>query len=190
MKMLYRYPQREFPYGQLAAANRARGKDDPEYELIDTGIFAENRYFDVFVSYAKAAPNDLLIRIEVVNRGPEAADLWLLPTLWYRNTWSWGIGRRRGELTAARVRCDTEDGVPAIAGAHPIMGEHLLLCEGADELLFTENDTNLQRLFGAPTVLMGFALSDDGMHGPNEKVHLPTLHRGTEACIRFMDLVA
>src|SRR3954454_2154805 len=161
MKMLYRYPQREFPYGQLAAANRARGKDDPEYELIDTGIFAENRYFDVFVSYAKAAPNDLLIRIEVVNRGPEAADLTLLPTLWYRNTWSWGIGRRRGELTASRVRCDTEDGVPAIAGAHPIMGEHLLLCEGADELLFTENDTNLQRLFGAPNQDM---FVKDGFH--------------------------
>jgi hypothetical protein len=150
MKMLYRYPQREFPYGQLVAANRARGKDDPEYELIDTEIFAEDRYFDVFVSYAKAAPNDILIRIEIVNRGPEAAEISLLPTLWYRNTWSWDVGRRRGELTAARVRCDTEDGVPAIAGAHPIMGEHLLLCEGADELLFTENDTNLQRLFGAP----------------------------------------
>src|ERR1044071_3923819 len=118
MKFLYKYPQGAYPYAPLVEENRRRGRQALEYELLDTGVFAEDRYFDVFVEYAKGSPNDVLVRIEVVNRGPEAADLALLPTLWYRNTWSWGIGRRRGELTAARVRCDTEDGVPAIAGAH------------------------------------------------------------------------
>src|SRR3954452_19150066 len=89
LKMLYKYPQAAFPYGDLVETNRSRGKDEPEYELVDTGIFAKDRYFDVVVEYAKAGPDDILIRVSATNRGPEAAELHLLPTLWFRNTWSW-----------------------------------------------------------------------------------------------------
>src|SRR5512136_1911945 len=90
MKMLYKYPQREFPYADLVSTNRSRGKADPEYELFDTGVFNEDRYFDIFVEYAKAAPDDILIRLRAINHGPEPARLCILPTLWFRNTWSWG----------------------------------------------------------------------------------------------------
>ncbi len=90
MKMLYKYPQAAFPYGDLVKENKRRGKLDPEYELIDTGVFDENKYFDVFVEYAKANPEDILIKITVFNRGPEEASLHVLPHIWYRNTWSWG----------------------------------------------------------------------------------------------------
>src|ERR671936_1919847 len=90
MKMLYKYPQHAFPYANLVETNRRRGKLDPEYELIDTGVFAEDRYFDVFIEYAKAGPRDILIRISATNRGPDPAELHLLPTLWFRNTWSFG----------------------------------------------------------------------------------------------------
>src|ERR1700756_4549118 len=95
MRMLYKYPQAAFPYAQLVEENRRRGKENPEYELLDTGVFAENRYFDVFVEYAKADVEDILIRITAVNRGPEVATLHLLPSLWFRNTWSWGRDSRR-----------------------------------------------------------------------------------------------
>ncbi len=90
MKCLYKYPQAEFPYARLLEENQRRGRDDPEFELIDTGVFDQDRYFDVFVEYAKAEVNDILIRISVTNRGPDAAPLHLLPTLWFRNQWSWG----------------------------------------------------------------------------------------------------
>ena len=90
MKYLYKYPQAAFPYGQLVAENRRRGKNQPEFELLDTGVFNDNRYFDVFVEYAKADAEDILIKITVANRGPEAASIRLLPTVWFRNTWSWG----------------------------------------------------------------------------------------------------
>src|ERR1035438_2772662 len=98
MKCLYKYPQAEFPYADLVAENRRRARSDPEYELLDTGVFTENRYFDVFVEYAKAAPEDILIRIEIFNRGPEAANLHVLPTVWFRNRWSWGYTDERPEL--------------------------------------------------------------------------------------------
>ena len=150
MRMLYKYPQAAFPYTQLVEENARRGKDAPEFELLDTGIFDRDRYFDVFVEYAKAAPDDILICIRAVNRGPELADLHLLPTLWFRNTWSWGRGGRRGLLAATAVETRAGAPLPAVAGWHPILGEHVLLCEGADELLFTENDTNTQRLYGVP----------------------------------------
>src|SRR5689334_86182 len=97
---LYKYPQREFPYGDLLAENRRRNRDQPEYELVDTGIFSENRYFDVDVEYAKVSPDDILVRITATNRGPDAASLHLIPTLWFRNTWSWGRDDRRPELSA------------------------------------------------------------------------------------------
>jgi hypothetical protein len=142
MRMLYKYPQREFPYAELLAESRRRTRSDPELELWDTGAFEGGRYFDVFVEYAKAGPEDLLVRIEAVNRGLAPAPLELLPTLWFRNTWSWS-----GERSRASLRAETSRRVQA---RHESEGEYVLHCEGAPELLFTENDTNLTRLFGAP----------------------------------------
>ncbi len=147
MRMLYKYPQRAYPYAQLIAENSRRGREDDEFELLDTGIFDDDRYFDIVIEYAKASADDLLIRIRAINRGPDAAELHLLPTLWFRNTWSWGYARQRGELAAARVRQPDGTLVPAVGGTHPLIGELVLLCEGADELLFTENDTNYARLY-------------------------------------------
>ena len=103
MRMLYKYPQRAFPYEELLARNRERSRDEPEYELIDTGIFDDHRYFDVTVEYAKADEEDVLMQITVVNRGPEAAPLHVLPTVWFRNTWSWGLGAARPSLRAVPV---------------------------------------------------------------------------------------
>ena len=146
MRMLYKYPHRAFPYTDLAATNRARNRGEFEYELLDTGIFAESRYFDVVVEYAKATPEDVLLRITVHNRGPEQADLRLLPTLWFRNTWSWNANGDRPELHEV-------PGVPGasvVAATHEQLGARWLLCLGTNELLFTENDTNNERLFGAP----------------------------------------
>ena len=143
MKYLYKYPQAEFPYGTLVAENRRRDRHAPEFELIDTGAFDEDRYFDVVVEYAKAAPDDILVRVTATNRGPEAAELQLLPTLWYRNTWTWD-GSERPTLSAGG-----DTGAHAvIAGAHASLGARWLYCAGAPELLFTENDTNGERLFG------------------------------------------
>src|SRR6201997_901889 len=101
MKMLYKYPQQAFPYARLVEENRRRGKDQPEFELIDTGVFNDDRYFDVFVEYAKAGPNDVLIRLTVINRGPDPAPLHVLPTVWFRNTWTWAPGSQRPMLTQA-----------------------------------------------------------------------------------------
>jgi Mannosylglycerate hydrolase MGH1-like glycoside hydrolase domain len=142
MKYLYKYPQREYPYRDLLDTNRRRTREELEYELVDTGIFDDDRYFDVFVEYAKAEPEEILIRVSVHNRSSEAARLHVLPTLWFRNTWSWGdeggtpILRRKGET---------------IVASHPELGEYTLSCDGAPELLFTENETNTQRLWGHPS---------------------------------------
>jgi hypothetical protein len=144
MKFLYKYPQGEFPYAQLLEENRRRTKQDMEYELIDTGIFHDNRYFDVFIEYAKAAPDDILIRIEAINRGPEAAPLRLVPTVWFRNTWSWGLDERR-----PRLRRDAAAEIAAINLNHYYYGKLWLYCEKDPELLFTENETNHSRLFNA-----------------------------------------
>jgi len=148
MQLLYKYPQAAFPYADLVETNRQRGKDQPEYELLDTGIFAGNRYFDVFVEYAKAAPDDILIRIRVANRGPDPADVQLLPTLWFRNTWSWGYDARRPTLSGDPANA-------TIQAAHWSLGDYTLACERGPAgilptLLFTENETNYQRLFAAP----------------------------------------
>ena len=144
MRMLYKYPQAEFPYTQLVEENGRRGKDRPEYELLDTGVFGENRYFDVFVEYAKADVEDILIRIIAVNRGPQAATLHLLPSLWFRNTWSWGRDPRR---PSARIATRLPGG-PCAELEHWQYGKRWLLCAGEPQLLFTENETNNQRLFG------------------------------------------
>jgi mannosylglycerate hydrolase MGH1-like protein len=146
MKYLYKYPQRAFPYENLVETNRHRSKEEFEYELIDTGIFDEDRYFDVFVEYAKAAPEDLRIKISVSNRGPETAVLNVLPTLWFRNTWMlWQEEQKPGLREAERV-----GGASVIAASHPDLGDRFLYCEGAPSLLFTENETNNERLFGMP----------------------------------------
>ena len=144
MKYLYKYPQREFPYRDLVETNRCRSREAFEYELVDTGVFDDNRYFDVFVEYAKADPEDVLIRIVVHNRGPEPARLRLLPTLWFRNTWSWGEDDRKPRLTEAAPG--------TIQASHPGLGQYWLYCDGNPELLFTENETNLQRHWGQPNL--------------------------------------
>src|SRR6185295_6892804 len=148
MKYLYKYPQAAFPYGDLIATNRSRGRLDMEYELLDTGVFNENRYFDVFVEYAKAAPEDVLIQITIHNRGAENAALAVLPTLWFRNTWSWQLGGSKPELRAVK-------GKNSIVHAHhtdPLFQESLpdyyLYCDGAVPLLFTENESNNAKVFG------------------------------------------
>ena len=143
MKYLYKYPLAEFPYSRLVEENRRRGKNQREFELLDTGIFENDRYFDVFVEYAKADIEDILIKATVVNRGPEAANLRLLPTVWFRNTWSWGGHNQRPELYEARRAPN-----PAIELNNAITGKLWLHCEGSPELLFTENETNVHRLFG------------------------------------------
>ena len=143
MKYLYKYPQAEYPYLELVETNRGRSREEFEYELVDTGIFDEDRYFDVFVEYAKADPEDTLIRISIHNRGPETAELHVLPTLWFRNTWSWEEGEKKPVLGAI-----DEDKIYA---SHPTLGGYTLQCEGAQELLFTENETNTARLWGHPS---------------------------------------
>ena len=144
MKYLYKYPQNAYPYGDLGATNRERSRNEFEYELLDTGIFNENRYFDVYVEYAKETPEDILIRISVSNRGPEAATLHVLPTLWFRNTWTWWTDPPKPSLRAV----PSEAGRRAIAASHAELGDRWLYVDGQVPLLFTENETNNQRLFG------------------------------------------
>jgi hypothetical protein len=144
LKALYKYPQAAFPYALLVEENGRRGRDQPEFELEDTGIFEEGRYFDIFVEYAKAAPDDLLIRITAANRGPERAQLHVLPTLWFRNTWSWG---REGEGYWPKPRISRAGDTTLIA-EHASLGKFRLEAEGAAQLLFTENETDMERVFG------------------------------------------
>jgi len=145
MKFLYKYPQAAFPYTRLVEENQRRGRTALEFELIDTGVFDDDRYFDVTVEYAKEGPDDVLVRVTAVNRGPEPAEVHLLPTLWYRNTWSWGAAQERPTL---RRGAGSDHAV--IEGDHPSLGRRWLYCEGAPELFFTENETNAERLWGAP----------------------------------------
>jgi len=145
MKYLYKYPHAEFPYQQLLEENQRRSKQQPEFELLDTAVFDEDRYFDVTVEYAKADADDILVRISVSNRGPEAAPLRLLPTVWFRNTWSWSDGSEKPELK----KIPAGSSVSAIALACEKYGHRYLYCESAPELLFTENETNVNRLFGS-----------------------------------------
>jgi hypothetical protein len=150
MKMLYKYPQRAFPYAKLVEENRQRGKDAPEYELFDTGIFSDNQYFDIFIEYAKAGADDILIHITAFNRGSTPADLHLLPTTWFRNTWSWGW--KHDEIPRPTLKeFSTKNGhAKWIVADHATLGRYLLACDESDELIFTENETNSERLFGSP----------------------------------------
>jgi hypothetical protein len=145
MRGLYKYPQAEFPYARLVDENRRRARSQPEFELLDTGVFDGDAYFDVTAEYAKAAADDILIRITVVNRGREPATLHLLPTLWCRNTWSWDFGAARPRLWLDGA----EAGARVVRVHHPdLPSEYRLDCEGEPELLFTENETNARRLYG------------------------------------------
>jgi hypothetical protein len=139
MKCLYKYPQAEFPYRRLLEANTSRSRQDPEYELLDTGILDQNRYFDIFAEYAKVDANDILIRISVANRGPDAAVLHLLPTLWFRNTWTWDPKEQRPVLRAAEGAIDAEQ---------TDLGSYRLVLDGKPPLLFTENESNARALWG------------------------------------------
>ncbi|PZO43551.1 MAG: glucosidase [Shackletoniella antarctica] len=170
LKFLYKYPQAEYPYADLVSENQRRGREAMEYELLDTGVFADNRYFDVFVEYAKASPEDILMQIEVINRGPEPAPLHLLPTLWFRNTWAWGDGSDK-----PRLRQGTADGFPGVAvveATHPELGNYWFYAEGSGvaeaplPLYFTDNDTNAKALFGADNLS---PYVKDGIH--NRVIH-------------------
>lgn len=146
MKMLYKYPQAAYPYADLVAENGRRGFDNFEYELLDTGVFANNRYFDLFVEYAKADENDILVQISAVNRGPETAELHLLPTLWFRNTWGWGYPAGPMNDVSGKPFLKQLSG-NAVQASHPVLHNYFLYAEDAGEFLFTENDTNAERIF-------------------------------------------
>ncbi|MGH7810763.1 MAG: MGH1-like glycoside hydrolase domain-containing protein, partial [Candidatus Binatia bacterium] len=185
MKFLYKYPQAPFPYARLVEENRRRGKHDLEYELIDTGVFDDDRYFDVFIEYAKAAPDDILIRIEAINRGRGAAPLHLLPTVWFRNTWSWGLDERRPRLCR-------EDGaeVAAVKLSHYYYGDRWLYSAGAPEMLFTENETNYRRLYGLENEAPFVKDSIDAyiVHGDKQAINRANF--GTKSALHYVKMVA
>jgi Glycosyl hydrolase family 63 C-terminal domain len=180
MKYLYKYPQNAYPYSDLIETNRRRGRSAPEYELIDTGIFNDDRYFDVLVEYAKASPTNILIEISLANRGPQAAEIHVLPTLWFRNTWAWwpdqpkpSLRRRPGSNTIA------------IDATHSELGDFALYCDGNPALLFTENDSNNERLFGtsSPTRYVKDAFDNYVVRGKTEAVN-PN-EAGTKAAAHY-----
>ena len=181
MKCLYKYPQSEFPYARLLQENQRRGHGDPEFELIDTGVFAEDRYFDVFVEYAKADVDDILIRISVTNRGPDTAPLHILPTLWFRNQWSWGRTPEKPIL----LRSPDSTTSPIIDARDPEMGAYQLSMEGNPQLLFTENESNTKALWnwdGGPAAnhYVKDAFHRRVVQGDKNAVN-PAQH-GTKAC--------
>jgi hypothetical protein len=175
MKYLYKYSQAEFPYARLIDENRAAGKAGDEVELLDTGIFDDNKYFDCFVEYAKADAEDILIRITVANRGPETARINVLPTVWLRNTWSWDGGEPDFGFQISNFKSDTIEG-----------GGYRLICEAAGELLFCENNTNKQRLFGAEneSEFVKDGINDYIVHGRTEAVN--PAKRGTKAAADYL----
>src|SRR3989442_107371 len=185
MTFLYKYPQAAFPYRDLVDTNRQRARHAPEYELIDTGVFDDDRYFDVMVEYAKASPDGLLIRISATNQGPEPAELHLLPTLWFRTTWSWGAsGGERPALRAVHGRPTT------IEARHAGLGTRWLHCDGGPDLLFTENETNWERLWevanAGPYVKDG--INDYVVNGRTDAVN-PKM-AGTKAAARYRMVIA
>lgn len=180
LKMLYKYPQRAFPYRALVEENRRRDKHQPEFELFDTGVFDDDRYFDVFIEYAKAGVDDILMRVTAHNRGPDPAPLHILPQLWFRNTWSWGYDATKPSLSA------TETG--SIVVEHPKLGTYHCYCDGRPELLFTDNDTNVQRLYGSTaTGYFKGAFHDAVIHGRANAVN--PKEQGTKACAHYQVLI-
>ena len=184
MKYLYKYPQAAYPYEALVSTNRQRNRHDFEYELLDTGVFNENRYFDVFVEYAKETPEDLLIRITVANRGPEAASLHILPTLWFRNTWSWSEGVAKPSLMLADGVVK-EGNVVAVEASDRELGKRFLYCEGTPALLFTENETNNERIFHTPnqSPYVKDGINDRIVNGRTDAVN--PAKKGTKAAAHY-----
>ena len=180
MKCLYKYPQAEFPYAQLVEQNRRRDRTQPEFELIDTGVFADDRYFDVVLEYAKVDIEDILIRISVTNRGPQPSNLRLLPTVWFRNTWAWGRSESKPELHQARLAP-----YPVIELKDPRAGTRWLHCEDSPELVFTENETNVKRLWGAanPAAYVKDGINDYIVQGRGNAVNHEK--RGTKAAAHY-----
>ena len=144
MKYLYKYPHSAFPYEQLVQENQRRGYHEPEFELADTGVFDDDRYFDIYVEYAKATDEDILVQITAINRGSEQKTLHLLPTLWFRNTWSWEQESQKPQLK----QCSNNESVSVVEASHPTLGNRWLYCQASGALLFTENETNYDRVFG------------------------------------------
>jgi Mannosylglycerate hydrolase MGH1-like glycoside hydrolase domain len=184
MKYLYKYPQAAYPYSDLVETNRRRTRDEMEYELLDTGVFAEDRYFDVFVEYAKGGPEDILVQITAVNRGPAAAELHVLPTLWFRNDWASWMARPSPRPTLELVQGPA--GTRAVAASHPVLGAYYLYGEGDVPLLFTENETNNARLFpeypnSSPYVKDG--INDYVVQGRKEAVNPE--QRGTKVAAHY-----
>ena len=178
MHYLYKYPQRPYPYAELVDTNRQRGRAALEYELLDTGIFDDDRYFDVFVEYAKASPEDLLMHIRVYNRGPDAATLHLVPHLWFRNTWWRAPGAPKPTLR--------QGGEGMLVATHPALGARYWYCHGAASFLFTDNETNLQRLFGRPNEVpyVKDGINDYIVQGTREAVNPG--HVGTKAAAHYL----
>jgi hypothetical protein len=182
LKMLYKYPQREFPYTRLLEENRRRGKGDPEFELLDTGVFDDDRYFDVFVEYAKADTDDLLKLVTIHNRGPEDAELHVLSQLWFRNTWSWNGTSKNCGLRVANCKLKS---CAAIDATHDDLGAYRLFADGAPTLLFCDNETNMQRLFNTNGA-KGFykdAFHDYIMHGRHDAINPENI--GTKAAVHY-----
>ncbi|MBK9316994.1 MAG: glucosidase [Acidobacteria bacterium] len=181
MKFLYKYPQAEYPYSRLVEENRIRGRQAQEFELLDTGVFDEDRYFDVFVEYAKENPEDILIKITIANRGPEAATLDLLPTIWFRNTWSWGADARKPRMKQA----GRPEGLKAVEINHFYHSARRLFCDGSPELLFTENETNTELLYESPneTPFTKDGINDYIVHGRREAIN--PARTGTKAAAHY-----
>ncbi len=182
MKALYKYPQKAFPYSQLVVENQRRNRQEPEFELLDTNIFDENRYFDIFIEYAKNTVEDILIQIKVVNRGTEAKTLHLLPTLWFRNTWSWNGDTSKPILKEV----ESSNCFHLVEAFHPTLGKRWLYCQQANEILFTENETNYQRLFGYSnsSTYVKDGINDYIVHGKKEAVNLNKV--GTKASVDYL----
>ncbi len=187
MKMLYKYPHAAYPYGDLIHENHRRSRNDMEYELLDTGVFNENRYFDVFVEYAKEGPEDILVKISAINRGPETAGLDILPTLWFRNNWSyWIADSNRANQKPMIRKSASRSGASVLTASHSLLGEFTLACEGEVPLLFTENETNHERLFPgssneSPHVKDG--INDYIVYGQHNKVNPE--NTGTKASAHY-----
>ncbi|MGC1684639.1 MAG: hypothetical protein WA734_03390 [Candidatus Acidiferrales bacterium] len=184
LKYLYKYPQSQFPYEQLVEENAHRSRNDPEFELMDTGIFNENRYFDIFIEYAKVSVEDISVRVTAWNRGPDAAKLHLLPTLWFRNKWDWGNTMPSDARPGLR-KLSGPAGIEVIELEQPDYGKRWLLIQGAPELLFTENETNAKRLYGAQnrTPFVKDAFHEYIVHG--DKAAINPAQTGTKAAAHF-----
>jgi hypothetical protein len=191
MKSLYKYPQAPFPYTDLVETNRRRSREEMEYELLDTGVFDGDRYFDVFVEYAKASAEDILVRITAVNRGPEAAELHVLPTLWFRNDWSsWIAESNRASGKPNIKQINAMGGASAAVAVHRLLGEFVLACEGDVPLLFTENETNHERLFLGPkneSPYVKDGINDCVVQGRQEAVNPDRM--GTKVAAHYQDSI-